>query len=281
MTISNADDLLMSIHAGQEPPAREVSQNAESDSSTAEIRTSSAKNDDQSAKSSSDEPNRNLQDSASDESVNAEMDDYGNPKAEKKLYTQEEVDERINRAVRERLERGRHEVQQQQQPQAQPQQGDEDWRNELKSFVVNTVQGMTAEQQQQAAQQREQQAQVEFESKFHQGMSRFNDFVDVVGDAPITDAMTVATRGMKDPAAFLYAAAKTQKAELARIAKIQDPYVQVAEMGKLEERIRKSKTTTNAAKPVSKFSGDASSKDTSRGSIEDRIAQHAKRKFKR
>ena len=59
--------------------------------------------------------------------------------------------------------------------------------------------------------------------------------------------MVIATRGMQDPAAFIYAAAKTQAPELERISRIQDPISQVVELGRLEERMRKSRASVSQA----------------------------------
>ena len=68
--------------------------------------------------------------------------------------------------------------------------------------------------------------------------------------------MTLATRAMADPAAFLYAAAKRNPEELERISKLRDPYAQMTEMGKLEERMRRNKPTTNAPRPLSRTTED-------------------------
>ena len=131
-----------------------------------------------------------------------------------------------------------------------------DWQTQLAQFVKQTVNNMSYEQQQAHERQREAQIQTEFETKFHQGMSKFVDYRDVVGTQPITDAMTIATRGMKDPAAFLYAASKRTPEELQRISKIPDQYTQMVEMGRLEERLRQTKPGTKTPKPLSNIKGD-------------------------
>ncbi len=51
-----------------------------------------------------------------------------------------------------------------------------DWQQQLASFVKQTVKGMEVEQQRAAQQHKEAQAHAEFETKFHQGMSKFSDF---------------------------------------------------------------------------------------------------------
>ena len=106
-------------------------------------------------------------------------------------------------------------------------------------------------------------------------MDRFSDFKDVVGSQPITDPMTYALRGMNDPSAFIYAASKRAPQELQRISNISDPYVQMVEMGKLEERMRKTPMTTKAPRPVSKTVDNSSipvQQKKGEPSIEDLIA---------
>jgi len=76
--------------------------------------------------------------------------------------------------------------------------------------------------------------------------------------------MTYALRGLPDPAAFIYAASKRHPQELARISQIGDPAAQIMEMGRLEERMRKSAPSTKAPRPVSKSRDDASMPVSSR-----------------
>jgi hypothetical protein len=137
-----------------------------------------------------------------------------------------------------------------------------DWQQQLASFVKQTVQSMTREQEEGKTRQQEAKAQAEFETKFRSGMDNFNDFSDVISSLPfqITDPMTLATRGMENPAAFLYAAAKRNPADLERISKIRDPYAQMTEMGKLEERMRRNKPTTKAPRPLGRLPEDATVK---------------------
>jgi hypothetical protein len=137
-----------------------------------------------------------------------------------------------------------------------------DWQQQLASFVKQTVNSMSQEQEQAKSRQQEQQIQQEFESKFRDGMNRFDDFREVMTNLPfeITNPMTLATRAMDNPAAFLYAAAKRNPQELERISKIRDPYAQMTEMGKLEERMRKNKPTTKAPRPIGRMSEDSTSK---------------------
>jgi len=132
------------------------------------------------------------------------------------------------------------------------------WDQQLRSFVEHTVQGMTQRQAQEAQATRDRQAQMEFENKFRDDVQRFPDFQQtIVGvGAQISDPMVYATRGMKNPAAFLYAAAKRAPQELQRISNIKDPYVQVAEMGRLEASLRQTKPATKAPRPLSKSHED-------------------------
>lgn len=161
-----------------------------------------------------------------------------------------------------------------------------DWQTQLASFVKQTVNSMTREQSESQQRQVEARAQQEFETKFSKSMSKFDDFRDVMMDLPfeITNPMTLATRAMDDPAAFLYAAAKRQPNELERISKIRDPYAQMTEMGRLEERMRKNKSTTNAPRPLGRSIDDATSKESKKKgepTVEDLIAKADAKKLQR
>ncbi len=137
-----------------------------------------------------------------------------------------------------------------------------DWQQQLASFVKQTVQSMHTEQEQAQTARQEAKAQSEFEEKFRNGMGRFDDFREVITSLPceITNPMTLATRSMDNPAAFLYAAAKRHPQELERIAKLRDPYGQMMEMGKLEEKMRRNKPSTSAPRPLGRAKDDATSK---------------------
>jgi len=191
-------------------------------------------------------------------------DDYGNLKEKPRVYTEEEVNDRINKAIRERLSRMK--TQDQPMPtvgQVQQAQGfnynpnsEQGWEQQLESFVEQTFTKINQRQATQAQQQRDIEAHNAFEEKFANGMERFNDFRDVVGAQPITDPMTLALRGVNDPAAFVYAASKRHPAELQRISQLRDPYAQMVEMGKLEERMRKSTVSTTAPRPIGRSRED-------------------------
>jgi hypothetical protein len=159
---------------------------------------------------------------------------------------------------------------------------DGNWQQQLADFVKQTVNNMGREEAQARNQAREAQAQREFEGKFHEGMSKFPDFVEVVGQMPVTDAMTVATRAMKDPAAFLYAATKRAPQELERISRLTDPYSQMVEIGKLEERMRKNASPTKAPRPLTRDSDDSQPRATKskakEETIEDRLHEADKKR---
>ena len=159
-----------------------------------------------------------------------------------------------------------------------------DWQQQLASFVKQTVNNMSREQEEAQSREQEHAAQQQFEAKFRDGMGRFDDFREVINELPfqITNPMTLATRGMENPAAFLYAAAKRNPQELERISKIRDPYAQMTEMGKLEERMRKNKPTTKAPRPLSRTHEDSSlptTKKKTEPTIEDLIAKSDSRKL--
>ena len=276
------DDLLMGQKTMTQPetPEHQVEDYNDSDSYSDDLseQPDSADTDNDTGGS------EHLSDSDGETPESQDFDEYGNDKPSAKTYTEDEVNERINKAVRERLERLQRN---QDQPSAQAvsqqtQQGfeynpdsAESWQSQLEQFVESTVTKMTQKQQRAHEEQRERLAQDEFEQKMYKGMGKFNDFTDVVSGQPITDAMVMATRGMQDPASFIYAASKRAPQELARIANIPDKYAQMMEMGKLEERMRKSKPGTNAPRPVSRNQEDMGMphKETKEPSIEDLIAK--------
>ncbi len=273
---SSIDDLLLTQNAPSTPKTSENMGNADASEPVG--------NSEQLEQSADDYGNEAPEASAEQPEAPAPQDDYGNEVAAAKVYTEDEVNERINQAVRDRLARLERNSAQQPPAPAQVQQAAqqgfeynaesaESWQQQLESFVEQTVGRMNQKQAQQAQQMREQQAQAEFEQKFHQGMGKFKDYVDVVSTQPITDAMTVSLRSVKDPAAFLYAACKREPKEIERISRIQDPYAQIAEMGKLEERMKKARAHTQTPKPVARTHEDAafSSKSDKEPTIEELI----------
>ncbi len=233
------------------------------------------------------------------EAPERDYDEYGNEKPKPRMYTEEEHKEILNKTIRERMARFERNnpdlaVQQptQQQIQAQTKgfeynpDSEESLPQQLEAFVEATVTRMTSKREEQARVAKEQEIQAEFEEKFSTGMNKFNDFRDVMISLPfeITNPMTLATRAMADPAAFLYAAAKRQPAELERISKIRDPYAQMTEMGKLEERMRRNKPTTKAPRPLGRTAEDTGTpapKKSKEPTIEDLIAKADARKLGR
>lgn len=271
MPTSSIDDLLMGGSSNQHPMPTEEKSQYEPEP-IEEIESEVSADDDQDEDVPQDD-HTNEQGPPDDEDEKPqpdhkkEFDDYGNEK------------EPENEAIRERLARQARKHQAEidalraqlaQQGATQPMQqavkdfeydpeSSGDWQQQLASFVKQTVNSMTRDQQDLQARNEELRNQQEFESKFREGMGRFNDFVDVMDDLSfeISNPMTLATRAMSDPAAFLYAAAKRNPQELERISKLRDPYAQMTEMGKLEERMRKNKPSTKAPRPLERTQENA------------------------
>lgn len=211
-----------------------------------------------------------------------EVDDYGNRRDKKKLYTEEEV----NKMMRERFKRGNHaESSEKQLTEAAKEfspdpNSEESWETQLESFIDRTIEKRESKQNEKEWKRQEAQSMAEFEVKFSEGMTKYSDFNDVVAGKPITNAMMLATRTMDNPAAFLYAACKQQPKEVARIAAITDPIAQATEIGRLEMSMKKSRRLPASPKPASKISGDTTA-EPPKISMDDKIAQHAKTKFMR
>lgn len=243
------------------------------------------------------EPEKNMEDQsekvseltenniASEPTQDEDIDEYGTKVTKKKLYSEEEV----QRMIRDRLKRGQHAETTHQQAQdiqnaakdfkADPA-SSESWEVQLEQFVENTIHKISKKHIEQEWKEKESKSQAEFEVKFTQGMSKYEDFQDVVSNKPITNAMMLATRSMKDPAAFIYAAAKQHPKELERIAQIPDAVTQATEIGRLEERMKKTKVLPSTHKPLPKVNGDVSH-DMPEVGIDQRIAEHAKTKIMR
>lgn len=210
------------------------------------------------------------------------VDEYGNEVTKPKLYTEEE----LNRIVRERLSRGRQnnshpQFHQQNNVQPVQQEESEDWRQELRTEIKNTMSEVYKQQAEENWRNHELKKQADFEDKFTRGMSKYNDFRDVVEGKPITDAMLVATRAMDNPAAFIYAVAKHHPQELDRIARIEDGSVQALEMGRLEERMKKSRSVSNSPRPINTPSGDLEGRGYGKKNVDDLIREDMERQYKR
>ena len=246
--------------------------------------------------------NEDHEESEGSESVEREFDEYGNEKKRMSKGMKERLDrkERQHQKEIEQHEReidnlraqlsqqgASREVQQAAKDFEYDPDANGDWQQQLASFVKQTVNSMTLEQNEAKTRHEEAQVHKEFEVKFREGMGRFGDFRDVINSLPfeITNPMTLATRAMQDPAAFLYAAAKRNPQELERISKIRDPYAQMTEIGKLEERMRRNKPTTKAPRPLGRTNEDsgmpAPKKKSGEESIEDLIARADAKKLAR
>ncbi len=211
------------------------------------------------------------------------VDEYGNPIEPPKTYTEEEV----QNLIRQRLARVKNTEQptQQQVRQAteefkQDPNSEENWETQLETFIDKTIEKRQAKQTQQQWQAQESAKQADFEARFNTGMGKYSDFHQVVANKPITDSMMLAARGLENPAAFIYGAAKLHPQELTRIANIADPYAQAAEVGRLHERMVKTRNaTSNAPKPLEAPKSDVTSKRVDeRPPIDYLIQQHAKQK---
>jgi len=226
--------------------------------------------------------------------TNSEIDEYGTPVASKepRTYTEEEV----QNMIRDRLSRVKTEAnnyqenaginaQQQVQEAANNFEADpnssESWETQLSNFIRNEVGRMSQEQQQQHYKAELQRKQQEFEGNFSNGMNRYQDFHTVVGNKPFTNDIMKATMSMKDPAAFCYAAAKMHPGEIDGISKLTNPYEIATEVGRLEERMKRSKNVTSAPRPASKITSDVGSKYNDKPSIDSLINRDAKRKLAR
>jgi hypothetical protein len=224
-------------------------------------------------------------DEPASDSVASPIDEYGNPVEKPRTYTEEEV----QRMIRDRLSRGKHAEQPTQQQVQKDVEGfkadpasEDAWEVQLEQFIEKTIE--KRQQKQTEAQWRQQQAQkqAEFETKFTSGMGKYQDFHQVVAGKPITDAMMMATRGMENPAAFIYAACKMKPSEINRIAAIIDPTEQMVEIGRLDAEMRKEHARVSAApKPVQAVKGDMPVKQHNMPSIDARIHQYAKQKVAR
>lgn len=210
------------------------------------------------------------------------IDEYGNPIEKPRLYTEEELQQRI----RDRLSRGRHaeqpapqQIQQAAKDFTPDPNSEDDWQTQLADFVDKTIDRREQKRTQEQWQAKEHQRQADFESKFNAGMSKYQDFHKVVEGKPITNEIMLAARSLDNPAAFIYGASKLHPQELDRIARIDDPYVQAAEVGRLHERMVKARNVVSkASKPLDVPRGDVPQKTYTRPSLENLIDQHAKQK---
>lgn len=279
--ISNIDDLLMGVGNSQQPATPEhKEQSIEETESVDEIDSNTPKYDSEPETETDDyqdEDKESEVDKVSDkvDKEEFEEDEYGNKKERiprgmkerldrKEKQFQREIEQRDMelQALRQQLmERGAsREVQDAVKDFKYNPDQEVSWEQQLSDFVKQTVNNMQSEQHQRARQEQEVASHRQFQKKFTQGMDRFDDFREVVGSKPIDDAMTLSLRAMDDPSAFIYAACKRHPQEIERISKLQDPYARMVEMGKLEERMRRNKPSTNAPRPLGRTREDATTK---------------------
>jgi hypothetical protein len=190
----------------------------------------------------------------SDDSTN----DYGiaEEKSEK-MYTESDV----QKMIRDRLAR----VKQTATPadvkeaakefKADPNSSD-DWQTQLADFVDERLETREKKVQERQWKEEENRKQADFEDKMNNATSRYQDFWPVVNSVEITTSMMIAARELDKPGEFLYAAAKLQPTELAKIAQMPQ-HKQLIEIGRLEERMRKSNRQTAAPRPLDQVRGDA------------------------
>lgn len=266
--ISNIDDILTGSKTNTQPHAPEHVDSGEDLPMTMEEKEEKIENFQDPSSPTEDYSYEEAESTEESKELKPDVDEYGNDSKPDNDVIRDRLArqaESLNRKHQQELENMRMQLAANNAP-AQVQQAAQDfeynpdasgdWQQQLASFVKQTVNTMQSEQNQAVQRQKEVKIQQEFEAKFHDGMSKFGDFYEVVGKQPITDAMTIATRALKDPAAFLYAASKRNPQELTRIAALQDPYSQMVEMGRLEERMRKTSTATKAPRPLSRTNGD-------------------------
>lgn len=159
---------------------------------------------------------------------------------------------------------------------------DGSWQEQLAEFVRHTVRSDEQKKIQEAQHREELADQAEFRARFNKGMERFDDFVEVVDGKPIDPDMAAALRGISDPAAFIYAAAKRMPQELERISKLKNRHERYSEMIRLEGKLRQSKRVTEAPRALGRTKEDANvpqPKAKKEESIEDLIAKNDAKKL--
>lgn len=218
-----------------------------------------------------------------------QIDEYGNPIAKPKLYTDEEVQE----LIRKRLERqNRNQYEAKNPNQYKPAQNDqfnqeetneEDWKKQLDAYLDDRLQRREQELNEKRWRETKEREQALFEQKFTSGMNKYTDFYQVIAGKPITDAMLLATKALENPAAFIYNAAKAYPNEINRIASINDPVQQAMEVGRLHEKMVKARAlASKAPEPLTPPKSDmAQVKVVNQKSIEDRIQEYAQQKLRR
>jgi len=225
---------------------------------------------------------------AEPEAVDDSSDEYGETVAkDEPKFTNADV----QRIVQERLARALKNKPHQE-PEQEPEQKpryeepeESDWERELESLVDRRLEMI--EQRKLEAQWKEQAAQEQntFEQKFSTSMSKYNDFEETVAPLAghLNPTMAQALKGMDNPAAFIYNAAKKHKDEIIRISSMNNPYQQVIALGALEASMKKKKIASSAPAPVNRDKGDYSPAQSAKvkNSIDHAIAQEENRKRER
>ncbi len=280
---TSIDDLLMGggINDSQHP-APEVYDEPEQE---VEVNETDEKTSEYTPEYDSDE----VEDESDNKRPEQETDDYGNEKPAARTYTEDEVNEMFRKRYKRGAQQPEHQQYQQQPQQQQSQQqfeynpdSGDNWQQQLEQFVEQTIDKRTQRQVSNQHQQQEMEAAAQFRDKFERGMDKFSDFYDVVSAQPVDEAMTLALRAVNDPASFIYAASKRHPQELQRISQLRDPYAKIAEMGKLEERMKKAANATKAPRPVGRSAEDAPIKykeKSNEPSIEQMIAKSEQKKL--
>lgn len=291
MEAKNVDDIIVkSMQPATETPASPVEQTQEPveqavDSPTEQTATDSTEQPETSGEYGETEKSEPAKEEVKQQAkTDSPIDEYGNPVAKPRTYTEEEV----QNMIRDRLSRGRHAEQPTQQQvkqaaddfQADPN-SEDNWEVQLNKFIDKRIEDRTREQSEKQWREQEARRQAEFEEKFTNGMNKYGDFRDVVSGKEITNGIMMATRALDNPAAFVYAACKLHPQEINRISQIQDPYQQAAEVGRLHERmVKERKMSSNAPKPLEVPKASLPHKVANELTIEQRIAQYAKQKRK-
>lgn len=287
-SIHSADDLIVKVEAEKlgkvipEAPAIEKQPQAEDKLSEPEKPTEDLSEDRAGDKEHNEEEKSQEEDntseeekdlSASDESSDDELDEYGTKVGKPKLYTEEEVQSMIRKRLKDRHES--KDVQDATKEFTPDPNSEESWETQLDAFIDRRLESREKEARDKEWKREEEITQADYEIRFTEGMGKYKDFKQVVANKPLTNAMMLATRSMKDPAAFVYAASKQHPKELERISQIKDVVHQATEIGRLEERMKKARIIPQSPPPSKKIKGDASS-EMPQVSIDQRIAQHAK-----
>lgn len=291
MDITNIDDLLAGGKTDTQPATPEHQYDEEENESL----HSEYEQEDEIEPSESHEQDSEEAADSDDSETQSHEDDYGNKKDDLSKNMQKRLDkiEKKHAAEIAQLQRQLEEAgaskQMKQAAQDAADKFEFDPNSEVEfeeQFAAMVRKTLIKEEQvraQELRQKEEYQEMQNFKGRFEKGMNRFDDFVEVVENQPIDDAMTLALRGVSDPAAFIYAASKRMPQELERISKLKSPHDRYAEMIRLETKLKATKTGSKTPKPIGRIADDAHIPDSPRKkseeSIEDLIAKSESKKL--